>query len=172
MIATCVPRYSPRQMSAVPPESSAMLPRFLSPTERMAEVGSCSIALLTFPKAVTNFAFFELMVGYAFVEMMRGRFQREETDCLVIRTWSIFSTSFVRSPGVSSRTFRNNSPLVNKRATCCLDSSGVKLLFKKSWIAAFELRGTATALVVLVMVRDLLRAGGRREEGGVGRPFL
>ena len=167
MIATRVPWYSPCQMSAVPPESSAMLPRFLSPAERMAEVGSCSVALHTPPRAATNFAFFGSMVGYVFAEIMGGGFKGGSG--LSRHTWSIFSTNFVLSSGVSPRMSRNSSMLFNKRATFSLDSSGAKLLLKNSWIAASELRGT-TILLVLAIARDFFRVGGGREEGGVGRP--
>lgn len=65
LITTCTPPCSPRQMSVSPLESSARLPRFSSPAESTAEVGSRSITLHTLPEADANFAFRESTVGYA-----------------------------------------------------------------------------------------------------------
>lgn len=76
MIATCVLLYCPRQTSVSPPDATAMLPRFSSPAESTAEVGSRSVALHTFPRAVTNFAFCGSMVGYAFAGMIKRWFQQ------------------------------------------------------------------------------------------------
>jgi hypothetical protein len=54
-----------------------MVPRFSSPVESRAEVGSRSVALHTFPNAITNLAFCGSTVGYAFAEMMEGSVQRK-----------------------------------------------------------------------------------------------
>ena len=62
-------------MSVNPPDATAMLPRFSSPAESRAEVGSRSVALHTSPNVITNFAFDESMVGYAFAEIMEGRYR-------------------------------------------------------------------------------------------------
>ena len=78
LMATCVASYSPRQVSVDPPDATAMLPCFSSPVERMAEVGSRSMALHTFPNAVTSLASWGLTVGYAFVETTKGEFQEAE----------------------------------------------------------------------------------------------
>jgi len=72
LIATCAVLYSPRQMSVNPPDATAILPRFASPTESSVEVGSCPVALHTFPNAITDFASCGSIVGYAFVEVMEG----------------------------------------------------------------------------------------------------
>ena len=71
-MATCMKWYSPRQMSVNPPDATAMLPRFSSPVESKAKVGSRSVALHTSPNAITNSASGEWIVGYAFGEMMEG----------------------------------------------------------------------------------------------------
>lgn len=55
-----------------------MFSHFSSPAESTAEVGSRSVALHRFPKAVTSLAFCESTVGYAFEETMRGRFKGGE----------------------------------------------------------------------------------------------
>ena len=77
LIATCVPECFPRQMSVNPPEATATSLRFSSPVERIAEAGSRSVALHTFPKAVTDFAVCKLAIGYAYAEMMEGRFKEK-----------------------------------------------------------------------------------------------
>ena len=73
---TCLPRYSPLQMSVNPPVATAISPRFSSPAESTIEAGSRSVVLATAPKAVVNFAFCESVVdGYAFAKIVEG-FQR------------------------------------------------------------------------------------------------
>ena len=82
LIATSVPRYFPRQMSVSPPDATAILPRFLSPAVSTAEVGSCSVTLHMFPKAVTNLAFCESTVRYALADIMEVRFRERGMSCL------------------------------------------------------------------------------------------
>ena len=76
LMATCVASCSPRQVSVNPPDATAMPPCFSSPAERMAEVGSRSIALHTFPNASTYLVSCGLTVGYAFPETKKERFKR------------------------------------------------------------------------------------------------
>ena len=72
MMPTCIPPYSPIQMSVSLPDATGISSRSTSPTK--GECGSCSVTLHTFPKAVTNFVVCESMVGYAFAEVMEERF--------------------------------------------------------------------------------------------------
>ena len=73
-MTTCVPLYSPLQTSVSPPDATGVSPRFSSPTESTAEGGSRSVTLHTFPKAVTNLVVCESTVGYAYAEVIEGRF--------------------------------------------------------------------------------------------------
>ena len=81
LMATSVSPHSPRQMSVVPPESSGMSPRFLSPVESTAEVGSRAVALHTLPKAFMTCAFRRSIVGCALTETMgEGTVTRGENE--------------------------------------------------------------------------------------------
>ena len=54
LMATGTALYSPLQMSVNPPDATGILPRFSSPADIVAEVGSRSVALHTPPNAITN----------------------------------------------------------------------------------------------------------------------
>jgi hypothetical protein len=82
-MATCPLRYSPRQTSVSPPDARAMLPRFSSPAESTAEVGSCKVTLHTFPKVDIYFAFCASMDGYACAKIMEGMFREIKTTYLI-----------------------------------------------------------------------------------------
>ena len=75
-MVTCLEKYSPRQVSVNPPDEMAIFPCFSSPAERIAEVGSRSIALHKFPNASTYLVACGLTVGYTFPEMTKGEFKR------------------------------------------------------------------------------------------------
>ena len=52
-------------MSVSPPDPTAILPRFSSPSESMAEAGSRTVALHRFPEAALYLAFCGFRAGYA-----------------------------------------------------------------------------------------------------------
>ena len=81
LIATCLLPHVPRQTSVSPPDATAMVPLFSSLAESTAEAGRRSVALHTLPKAVTNFAFCGLTVGYAFAHS-QGRISRKSEGVL------------------------------------------------------------------------------------------
>ena len=78
LMATRFSPKSPFQISVSPPEATAIFPRFTSPTERMAEVGSCTIPLHKLPRAVRILAFCGSMVRYAFAERVDQILRRKE----------------------------------------------------------------------------------------------
>ena len=80
LIATSLPPYFPRHISASPPDATASSPRFSSPVESMADVGSCTVILHTFPKADMYFTFCGLTVGYTYTETTEGRFRGERNE--------------------------------------------------------------------------------------------
>lgn len=65
-MTTWDPRYSPRHASPSPPDATAISPRFASPVESTAEVGSRLIVLQRFPNKTRNFAFCASMVVYTY----------------------------------------------------------------------------------------------------------
>jgi len=127
-MATCMEQYSPRQMSVNHPDATSMLPRFSSPVESRAEVGSRSAALHISPNAITNLASGEWMVGYAFAEMTEGGYRERRVNHLR-RTWSTLSINVVGSSGVSAQKFCSRSLPLSKWAARCLGCSVVRVLF-------------------------------------------
>ena len=135
-MATCLPPHSPRQTSASPPDARAILPRFSSPSESTAEVGSCCVTLHTFPKVVMNFVVRESAVGYALTEAMKGRLREEMTGGLDVPDRFCPQISF--DPPVSVSGYPLTAPCYSAEkqlfaptpwvSMCCWQTPGLQFL--------------------------------------------
>ena len=93
-----------------PSYATGILERLSSPWKSTAEVGSRSIALHTFPKAVMTLALWESTVGYAFMETVNGSIRDPEKairpdipDRPCPKIWSVPPVSVSESLAVAAR---------------------------------------------------------------------